>query len=540
MIKHICNIFLFAGILLGTLSLSSCNDFEELNQNPTTAEKVNPNTQLTYIQLRSWGDWGPNFTYFSYISSFTQHLQGEWNNVQFGGQYRRDNERTKILWDNTYQSSIKNIEDVLSTTDGEPQFRNVRAIVRIMRVYYFMILTDIYGDIPYSEGGKGYVDRNPTPAYDLQENIYKDFLKELKEAENELSADGGIVTGDIMYEGDINKWKRLANSLRLRTSMRLVYVDPALAKSEVADVLSAASGLMNSSENALVKYLDINSWEGTEIRRNALAQSWRSRETYPNQFICSVFWNYLKNTEDPRLFRLARCYEEIPAAENNPFARVDLTDEILTLMGWNLFQPCEPGWFWYSRWPSGYMSPTTNSWIAKACRPQVSNDFLRGDVPGVIFTYAETQFLLAEAAVRWPELITASPENLYNNGVASAMNFLLNYKVKAYANDEISNYLTKNPFPSETEQRLKAINEQLWILHFNNPPEAYSNWRRSGYPELKPSKEYGAVTIESQEIPRRLNYPLDEARYNKEELDKALQRIGGFDNWNAKVWWDKK
>ena len=89
------------------------------------------------------------------------------------------------------------------------------------------------------------------------------------------------------------------------------------------------------------------------------------------------------------------------------------------------------------------------------------------------------------------------------------------------------------------EERLKAINEQLWILHFNNTPEGYANWRRSGYPELLSSSNYGAVTIDSREIPRRLCYPLFESSYNPEGYAWAIERLGGTDNWNKSVWWDK-
>ncbi len=80
----------------------------------------------------------------------------------------------------------------------------------------------------------------------------------------------------------------------------------------------------------------------------------------------------------------------------------------------------------------------------------------------------------------------------------------------------------------------------MWILHLHNAPEAYANWRRTDYPKLKPSNDYGAITIESQSIPRRLNYPLSERSYNRKAYEAAIEAMGGRDNWNARVWWDKE
>ncbi|MDR1524794.1 MAG: SusD/RagB family nutrient-binding outer membrane lipoprotein [Tannerella sp.] len=523
------------------LCLYSCHDFDELNQDPTKVTVVNPNTQLTYVELSQWGDVNGCYTYFAYVSSFVQQLQGEWNATQYGGLYRKANNITKLIWDRTYCYSIKNLIDILDKTDGNnPQDANIRSITRILKVYNFMILTDLYGDIPYFEGGKGYSEDISTPAYDRQELIYKDFLKELREAEANLNGEGGLITGDIIFNGDINLWKKFANSLRLRTAMRMVYADPATAKSEVADILARESGLLESSTDAVIIYLDINTWEGADFRRNALAQSWRSRETYPNQFICSVFWNHLKDSNDPRLFRLARCYEDTPGAANDPFSRIDLTEEIMELKGWSYYQPVDPGYFWYNKWPSGYTSiKANNRWQDKGCRPQVSNAFLKGSSPGVLMTCAEVQFLLAEAKTVWDDINTLSAEQHYTNGVNAAMTFLSKYGISIPA-AETQEYLSANPFPAEKEDRVKAINEQLWILHLNNPPEAYANWRRSGYPVLKPAGEYGAITIQSNTIPRRLCYPDEESLYNAISQRVALDAMGGEDNWNAKVWWDSK
>lgn len=542
MLKNITK-FIFITTITGLLFCTSCNNFDDLNTNPTKSDKIDPNSQLAYVQLLTWGDWQTCEPYMYYSASLVQIMQGDWNTTNYGGQYRRNNTMLGQPWMRIYGLSIKNLADIMSNTKDKPEYVNVRSIARIFNVYCSMLLTDMYGEIPYFEAGKGESEDISNPSYNKQDVVYKDFLKELKEVEAALIPNGDAVSGDIIYNGDITKWKRFANSLRLRLAMRLTKVEPDLARDEVIDIMNTTSGVLTSSDNAFIKYTDLNDWTSDEIRRNSISQLFRGRETYPTPFLCSTFWNYMKNTSDPRLLRIGRGYDETVSAGNNPFGRIDLTNEILaTAQGINQFQPSDPGYFWYEKWPSGYWSSSTQKWQDKSCRPQMNNVFLKGDVPGLIISYAEVQLLLSEAKARWGALIpgTSTATDYYKNGVTAAMKLLSEYGADAISDAEITAYLTANPFPSGINNQLKIINEQLWVLHFNNAPEAYSNWRRSGYPVLKSSSEYGALTIESKTIPRRFNYPLSEGSYNKEAYNAALEAMGGRDDWNARVWWDKE
>lgn len=525
---------------VGIIGFSSCNDFEEMNNNPSKSTTTDPNSQLTYAQLYAYGDVELVETNTVYYSAFVQHLQGEWNTTNYGGQYRKYNSQFEKTWNRAYANPLKNIADILANTEDKELYVNVRSLARIFRVYYSMLLTDMHGDIPYTEAGKGYIEGIVKPKYDTQEFIYQDFLKELKEAGDALSAEGGSITGDVIYNGSIDKWKRFANSLRLRLAMRLVKVSSETAKAEVEDILSSAAGVFKSTaDNPIIEYQNYFDWDVTEFRRNGISQFWRGREPYPSTYICSTLWDMLKDRNDPRLFIIGRAYDE--SSPNDPFNRVDLTEEMMEEAGIDKFQAVKPGFFWWDNWPSGYWSNLTNKWQDKACRPQVNNAFLKGETPGIIISYAEVELLLAEANVRWSLTDAVSAEQHYTNGVAAAMNILVNYdKDFIISSDKITAYLSTNPFPSTANDKIKAVNEQLWILHFNNSPEAFSNWRRTGYPQLKASGEYGAQTIDSQTIPRRLPYPITEASYNKEEYNRVVQELGGTDTWNGRVWWDKQ
>lgn len=527
--------------LLTSLIFYACQDFDELNSNPTKASDIDPNSQLSYAQVFSWGDWEIVQTYHYYCATFVQLLQGEWSATQYGGMYRINNEYMNSLWAHIYNYPIKNLVDILNRTKDNEKYNDLYHIARITEIYYLMILSDMYGDIPYDDAGKGYIDNIVSPVYNTQKYIYHDILSKLKESVNKLGTieASNIVTGDIIYDGDVEKWKRLANSLRLRAAMRLVKVEPETALSEVKDIISDGIGVMCEGEDAVISYENYVDWNN-EYRRNAQAQLYRGRETFPCPYICSTLWEMLKYKEDPRMFRIARCYSEV-GYSSIPMGRVDLTEEMLSLKGLDIFQPVKPGYFWYDNWPSGYQSTLTKTYEMKACRPVMNNAFLNTDTPGIIMTYAETQLLLSEAVVRWGMELgdNVQAEDYYNKGVKASMKLLSKFKVDEIKNEEIEDYLNnKGAFPDSYENRIKYINEELWILHLHNAPEAYSNWRRTGYPELKPAGDYGINTIDSETIPRRLIYPVNESAYNNESYKAAIDALGGSNSWNARVWWD--
>ena len=534
-LKHF---FIYAIIvLLG----SACTDFEEMNTDPSKSPSIDPNVQLTMCQLQTWGNWRGSQSFTFYLSGFMQYQQGDWNSTSFGGQYRKSNNEFLQTWEELYGNQVKNLVDIIHRTEDDASKHNIRQVSRIFKVYIFSILTDLYGDIPYFEAGRGYIGNIVKPKYDAQEDIYTDFPKELQEAADALDSDMDRITGDLIYGGNIAKWQRLANSLSLRYAMRLTKVDPEKAKQEVIRLTSNDYGfIQNQSEEAIINYSDIYDWDAAEVRRNALSQMWRGREPYPTVYICRTLWDMLKSKNDPRLYVYGRCYDE--SSPNNPFGRVDLTEEMISMGDLSKFQACKPGFYWWDEWPSGYWSNSTQKWQDKATRPQINNVFLKGNTPGIIMTYSETQFLLCEAKTRFgTEIVTGGIAGMhYKNAINGAFDMLGRYEVRISQEDR-DKYISENPFPGSSmpEERLKAINEQLWILHFNNTPEGYANWRRSGYPELLSSSNYGAVTIDSREIPRRLCYPLFESSYNPEGYAWAIERLGGTDNWNKSVWWDK-
>src|SRR5690606_14827105 len=127
-------------------------------------------------------------------------------------------------WQTVYPRDLKNIQDVVDRTAGNPDQVNIHAAARILRVMIFARLTDLYGDIPYSEAIKGYTEGKLLPKYDKQSDIYADFFKELQESVAQFDASKGSFGGDLFYKGNVDQWKKLGNSLRLRLGFRLTKV----------------------------------------------------------------------------------------------------------------------------------------------------------------------------------------------------------------------------------------------------------------------------------------------------------------------------
>lgn len=545
-------------LVTSVLFFTACSDkyMEDMNTDPSKAASVDPNAQLTTAQLQTYGDLGMVEIYRNYLYAFNQQLMGCWNTTNYGGRHTQDNSEMSRIWTSFYPTAIKNITDAEYRTANDTLKVNINSALRIYRVYLMSIITDIYGDAPYSEAGKGFLEGKFNPRYDTQEEIYNDFFLELSAAVANFDASKDKITGDVIYKGDIAKWKKLGNSLRLRFAMRISDVAPQKAQEEFEKALQADGGILeNASDDALIKYMDISFSFGQEAysdyRGNALAQLLFGNDPANNpSYLCSTLYNQLYDTGDPRTFRIARFYYDGLMSATSPDNRIDLTDEIIA-KGIQT-NPRDPGAFSWEPWPTGYDSdilkelaktnPSVNPSIARETEPKLANNFLRGDNPGVVMTSAEVKFLLAEAKLKGWSVGDASVNDLYIQGVRAAMDFLTdNYNCEVVSDDEFNTFIPNISIGYTDEQKKKAINTQAWILHLTNPAECWANVRRSGYPVLKSPADYGfgQFLTGGTEIPVRLCYPVLESSYNKASYDDALNRMGGNDSWHTRVWWNK-
>ena len=538
------------------VTVSSCSDsyMENLNTDPSKANSIDPNAQLTTAELQTYGDLGMVEMYRNYHYAFAQQLMGCWNTTNYGGRHTIDNNEMGRMWISFYPKAIKNLTDGIARSNENASLTNVNAALRIYRVYMLSLMTDVYGDAPCSEAGLGYLDGKFNPRYDTQEEIYTWFFEELKEAGTALQQSGDKISGDVIYKGDVIKWKKLANSLRLRYAMRISDVAPEKAKQEFEDALAADGGVFTSaSDDALIKYMEVPFSFGqesyTDYRGNALSKLLFGNDPANNpSYLCSTFFNQMKNSGDPRTYRIARFYYDGLMSSTSTNNRIDLTNEILA-KGVTM-NPRDPGAFSWEPWPTGYESdimkeialtnPSVQTSMARETEPKLANNFLKSDNPGVVITYAEVNFLMAEAALKgWN--VTGTVADLYANGVRESMDFLSNhYDCDKITDAEFSTFIANNGIGYTDEQKKAAINTQAWILHLTNPAESWANVRRSGYPRLKSPAEYDFAQFLTggADIPVRLSYPVLESSYNKQSYEEALNRMGGENSWNTPLWWD--
>lgn len=555
-----------AVMILTLVGLSACSDayMEDVNTDDSKASTIDPNAQLTTALLQTYGDFSLMDTYRSYITGFTQYYAGGWNVSNYAGAvYPKDSEMTYV-WKRYYSIGIKNLVDAIHRSENMP---NTNAALRIHRAYMMAVLSDIYGDIPCTEAGMSYINGNANPKYDTQEEVYDFIFSELKACAAQLDKGTDLISGDVTsLGGDAAAWKRYANTLRLRYAMRISDVAPEKARIEFESALNADGGIISSAEDdAYVKYIDapFTLYDGAndlDFRANALGEMIYGQDPESPSFVCSTLFNYMKKMNDPRLYRIARCYIHTTRSQTDTSGNFDVTDEVIDRgeRGGTGIVPCNVGDAWWSDWVNGPTNneiPTLeslvklypdkgydkNNYPARMLRPTIAIAFCDADCPGILITSAEVEFLLAEAASKdWD--VPDDAESYYEAGIRASMQMLNNYYdiVSKISDAEIDEYIAANPLGDNVRE---AINTQAWILHLTNPSEGWANLRRSDYPALAdrtllPVRGDFPHEDPNMQTPVRLRYPLLEAKYNSVNYKEAVERIGGNDNWHTRIWWD--
>ena len=488
-------------ILLFVFILGACDKgFEDLNVDPTKPNQVSVNNKLTAAILLAsserYDNWRANLIYQSTMMQHIATTAGYWS----GDKYTWNQDYASSLMDRYYTGVVKQVEDMLLQLDTEEGPEEMKAITRILRVFAYSRLTDLYGDVPYSEAGQAVISGIVQPKYDPQSEIYADMLKELEESAAALgTGTSGFGSSDIIYNGDQAKWKRLANSLMLRLGFRLIKVDPAGAQSWVTKAI--AGGVMES--NADIFYVPhTNGPEG--INQNGNGEVFLADD---NPRIAETFMNFMQAGNDPRLPVLCARRSDGSTNQADLVGLPNGLDAQLLLADYGL---------------------NDTSSFAEPNRSVITGV----DAPMFFQTYAEVEFLLAEANVRWG--LAGDAETHYNNGVRAAMEMLAMYgSGGVIASGDIDTYLANNPY--DAGNALEQINTQYWAATFLNEYEAFSNWRRTGFPVLTPTNYPGNVT--NGTIPRRLTYTQSEQINNPENYAEAIARQGP-DNLTTRVWWD--
>lgn len=543
--------FLLALVLL--ISNACTKNYEEMNTDPkiVTADIIDPGLLLTYVQSQAiviGGSYG-NSADGSLSGMCTRGDGSPFGEADMPG-----------MWNFSYTVTLNNLSDIIhiiEKRENRDELVNKTAIARIMKAWSVSRLTDTYGDVPYSESCLPQEQAIYSPKYDSQESIYRDLLKELKEAIAQMDpSKPSFGSADLIYGGDVGKWEKLANSLRLRLALRIRYADPDLARAQLSDLTEADlmsdlgddAYILNSTEypeHLNPRYFRIINW-GTV-----------SEEVHTHKVMIDILKNDSLNM-DPRI----KIYADTVKA---PFKGG-------TSPNGYYFPPYK-----YRGVPSMGTTPIEYRYPWQGTTVSDLSEFWRVPVLApALMRCSEVYFALAEAKLAGilPASFSGTVQDYYRRGIDASIEWykwlynlaapqipdlMLKYihnpayapgaqwtqaDVDKYLNHkkitdtEVDNFKSTEMYSlsgTEEEQLEKIINQKIVALY----PDVFEGWceyRRTGYPRLPIGPDESLL---KGVVPRRNPWPYNERNINSESYNEALARYGGKDNRLVKFWWDK-
>ena len=482
---------LFIGVLFALVACDPSN-FDDTNIDPRRVTEAPTRTLLTYaLQQLPFTVWNSPIRSDGGYSTVHYNLYSQYLSE---GPYPAASLYSvrNLSWTAWYTGPLYNLQTIINLNkegsaladDGNGSKNNQVAVARILKAYYFWFLTDTYGDIPYSEALKG--NEVLQPKYDKQQDIYNDLFKEMKEAHDMINVSESGVKGDILLGGNMEAWKRFANTSRMFMALRLMKADPAKAQAELTAAINA--GVIESNAQNI-----------THVFVGSDPENWNPwYENYTNDkrndyAISTTLGSYMLRNNDPRVFVYG---ETLNGKDVSPLAYGSSAAKNI------------PGI--YSR-----IGP----------RLQAAGT----EVP--IFTYGQVLFAKAEAAQRGFSIPSGTPAvNLYNDGIKASWQFWGVYDDAAYAS-----FITKPEIAYNPAKGLEQIITQKWVHQYLNGFEAWTDWRRTGFPALTAAPD----AVDTRGIPRRMGYPSNAKALNQSSYDAVITRQGPDDNY-TRVWWDKQ
>jgi SusD/RagB-like outer membrane lipoprotein len=509
--------------ILGMLAISSCTkEFQSMNTDPSKVTKTQAEGDLQYI-----GGFLPDMqeniaSPVDYIYQIQQNLNADCfsgymaspdygfgpNNLNYFMRY----DWNAQAFDLGNQHIMNNWKQV--KTLARPQDQHFVAIALILKVEAMDRITDIYGPIPYSQYGTS----NFYIPYDSQQAIYTRFFSELDTAVNTLTTYVKTYPGakpfqpfDLIYGGDYKQWLKFANTLRLRLAMRLVYVDAATAQTQAEKACADANGLLSATtDDALLNMVNGLSYQNS-------------------------LWNITNAYQDISMNAMMQTQTE----------------------GYN--DTREGAYFLKSGYDGKFESIRTGLDITTPQYITFSLLNVQASTPMQIMSSAESYFLRAEGALRGWNMGGGTAQSYYEQGITEsfqdkglgvpagyltdATSVQKDYVDPTDATNNIAglNKITIAWNGGDTfEHNLQRIITQKWLAIYPDGQEAWSDFRRTGYPKIFPVKvNHSGGTITTAGFVKRLPYPSDETATNPKGVATGVAALGGADNGGTRLWWDK-
>ncbi len=524
------------------LFLVSCTkDFEEINTNPnnftTASDGALFNAVLSSLQL----GWNEQF----YINNEILYKQTQqaalteeaWGNFTLG---------TEEIWSNYYGSlpEIRELQKRFSTYDGSPGVMNMKAMLEITLAMKTFKVTDLFGDIPFSKAGYGFQDLDLLrPEYDTQKDIYLALLETLKWADGQIDDTAEpaepfttFIQFDKLFNGDMLKWKKLANSLRMRHAMRMAEIEPELAGEIIHDIIENDKPVFLGYDFITPVFESACLWPAAIGFRNE-SLNWSFRE-HNNLRMGSAIWHQLSendNTDGSGIFD-PRAYIFFETNNDDQWVPFPQLPEAGT--------PSEGGI------PYGTHRDQAGAFYIKGetCLYSPFNYFIVADMdymPIIFITGAEIHFIKAEAYFRGIGVAMDKDQAdiEYMNGINASVGWWMSVAENSQLPTSRLAFTDMVTIPDKIdassvlmkfgswnavteEEKLLFIYTQWWLDAFRQPWEAYALARRTG----KTPREGAPISH------YRLPYPPSEMEFNSANCEQAIARQGG-DTPEIKIWW---
>jgi hypothetical protein len=498
-------------IIIGLIFFqTSCiKDITDLNMDPNNEQTADPHLVFKYSVKRGMGNYlTASHLEYNGLQQWTMYFASR-GGVEPGNEYPSP-PGGDGFWNENYIDAMNNAQVIIRLAEENPELVNMKAAAIIWKTFLAQRISDLWGDIPYSAALQGNPDLDFTPEYDLQEDIYLKMLSDLENAVNTFDDSKEFYNedSDLIFGGNIDLWKRFANSLRLRMAIRISNADATLSNS-VLNELAQQELIETNQQSATFQYNSVYNkplFEAGSIRYDEGAQY-----INPSKFLVDL----LVESSDPRIGFLL---EKTSLSATYPF--INEYRGVPNLLAYN-------SEIWDSYNLDAQLGDPLGQWGDVS---RLGKWYLNNDRPFPILSFSEVCFLKAEAALNgsWP----GDAMEYFKQGIRSHMEYI---NTNTDAENQITEMEILTYLNSFSEITLEKIITQKWILFaYENVFEAYADFRRTGFPVLK---DYSGNPINTEDFPRRLKYPFSEFNLNRENYLNAVNNQGP-DNSSTRIWWD--
>lgn len=473
---------------LGLGGLSSCQDFVEINTNPNESATVAPQSLLgPAVYKLVTANINRNMRV---NNEFTQVTVTTNDNLEFHRYLVRPSE-SEYMWRSWYLE-LTNIKDMYKSAGEQQQagYKIYQGVSLVLEAWVYSLLTDMFGDIPYYESNKGYGEQNTTPAFERQEEIYRNLFLKLEQANQLLNATSDIPADkaalDPIFSTNPEKWRKFGNSLYLRLLLRVAHKPELNAITKIKEIVDIKPGeyplMENNDDSAVLRFTNQQPYFNPYF--NAREIDFNGNKGYSDFFI-----NNLVALQDPRL-------------------KIWATEATLGV---------------YAGMQSGYKEGSVPERGSTLHRNLMTDPRL-----GNIMNYSELKFILAECALR--NYVNQDAETLYEDGIHASMGFWGQTIQGEYFDNPLIGFLSTD---SNTELLQKVHLQKYFSMLFTDFQQWYE-YRRTGLLDF--SDYIGEGVQNNGKMPVRLNYPLITQSLNTVNYKEAVARLGG-DNLNGLMWW---